>query len=344
MNGKYSILLFGNYDGTNIGDDCILLNVLNVFEKYANEIFIPSRCPKYITEKYNVDSIKLLSFQFISQFFHCNVFIVGGGGIFSKYIGPYAKFLPIFAILAKFCGKKVLYYNVGVYNTTPLLVKEFVKISMLFSDDISVRDKTSFNAIGYVGKIKNVRIRLDPGLTLKPLDESEAKKLLRHEGVKEDKFLVGLSLKYTMDEGTNSKIVSEVSKFIEWVIEDYNAEVVFFPFSFNQLRTIENDLEFAKEIRGALKSKNKNNFKIIKVFKYMPNEIKGMMGLMNIFIGMRFHSIIFAYSMKKPLIGVSYEEKCKDFLKSRQLPFIEVEHVEFDILKLLFLSNIIKDR
>lgn len=342
MKNRYRILLFGNYDGTNIGDDCILLHVLDKFAMYADEICIPSRRPEFIAEKYRVNSIQLLSLRFISEFLKSNIFLIGGGGIFSRYVGPYAKLLPLFAILAKLFGKKVIYYNMGVYSTTPFLVKECVKVSMLFSDDVSVRDKASFDAIGFVKKAKNVRIVSDPGFALEPIDVDEGKKLLLSEGVVFNKFLVGVSLKYTVNEKVNSKIVLEFSKFINWLIEKYNAEIIFFPFSFNPLRTVENDFEIAKQICKRLKSKNKGNFKVIQTHNYTPHEIKGMVGLMNVFIGMRFHSIVFAYSMKTPLLGVSYEEKCRDFLESRCLPFVKAEHVAFDILRELFVSNVMK--
>lgn len=344
MNGKSRILVFGNYDGTNIGDDCILLHVLNEFEKDANDIIIPSRRSVYIAEKYHVNSIQFCSFKFVSEFFKSNVFLIGGGGIFSRYIGPCAKFLPLFAMFAKLFGKKVIYYKVGVYNTAPFLVKELVKLSMLCSDEISVRDSVSFYTLGFVSRLKNVTITLDPGLALKPVDKSVAKRLLLYEKFVGEKILVGLSLKYTIDKEMNSKIVSEFSKFIDWIIEKFDAEVAFFPFSFNTKRTVENDLEIAKEIQKVLKSKNMMRFKVIQASNYTPNEIKGMVGLVDLFIGMRFHSILFAYSMKKPLIGVSYEEKCRDFLESKRLPFIDVEHVEFSAIKQLFLSKIMKDK
>ena len=74
MNNKYRILLFGNYDGTNIGDDCILLHVLDRFAIYADEICIPSRRPESIAEKYHVNSIPLLSFRFVSEFLKSDFF------------------------------------------------------------------------------------------------------------------------------------------------------------------------------------------------------------------------------------------------------------------------------
>jgi len=342
VNNKYRILLFGNYDGTNIGDDCILLHVLDRFAIYADEICIPSRRPESIAEKYHVNSIPLLSFRFVSEFLKSDFFLIGGGGIFSKYVGPYAKLLPLFAILAKLFSKKVIYYNVGVYNTTPFLVKESVKFSMLFSNNISVRDESSYDAIGFVKKVKNVRIVSDPSFALEPIGVDEAKRLLLNEGVVIDRFLVGVSLKYTMNEKVNSKVVSEFSEFVDWLIEKFDAEIIFFPFSFNPLRPVENDFEIAKQICKRLRSKKKDNFKVIQTRNYKPREIKGMIGLMNVFIGMRFHSIVFAYSMKTPLLGVSYEEKCRDFLESRCLQFIKAEHVAFDILRQLFLSDVMK--
>jgi polysaccharide pyruvyl transferase WcaK-like protein len=343
LNGRNRVLLFGNYDGTNVGDNCILVHVLRKFAECSSNICIPSRRPLHIVERCNVDSANLLSFRFISEFIKSDELIIGGGGIFSRYVGPYAKFLPLFAIAAKLFGKKVVYYNVGVYNTTPFLVKELVKLSMSCSDEISIRDEASLNAIGFVNKIKNVKTASDPGLTLEPINDHEARSILRNEGV-QDGFLVGLSLKSTMDKEINVRIVSEFSKFSDWVIEEFDAKVVFFPFSFNQIRAVENDIAIAEKVHQAMKTKNRKNFRIIQAGMYAPDEIKGIIGVMNVLLGMRFHSLVFAYSARTPLIGVSYEEKCKDFLQSRLLPFVEVERAEFGVLKNLFLSSVMGDK
>lgn len=343
MNRRRIILLFGNYDGTNIGDDCILLHILNEFSRYPNRILVPSRNPYYVANKYKVESIRLSDLNFISKFFTCDGILIGGGGIFSRYIGPYAKFLPLLALFSKLFGKKVIYYNIGIYKSAPFWIKELVKFSMLFSDEISVRDYASFETIRFLSKVKTIKIASDPGLTLKPIEKAEAKRLLQKEGVGNNDFLVGLSLKYTFDEELNSKIILEFSKLIAWLVEKLGATVVFFPFSFNTLRIIENDLKLAKKLKDFLKNKENNRFKIIKTWNYTPREIKGMIGLMDVFIGMRFHSIVFAYSMRRPLIGISYEEKCRDFLKSRKLPFLEVEYVDFFLIKQI-LFNVLKDR
>lgn len=340
---RYNILLLGNYDGTNVGDDCILLQVLDKFGKDSKRILVPSRNPDFIAKKYSVNSVSLSTFAFISNFLTCDVFLIGGGGIFSGYVGPYAMFLPLFALVAKLLGKKVIYYNIGVYETAPLFVRVLVKLSMLFSDKISVRDYASFKTIEFLGRVKPIRIVPDPGLTLKPIREVKARELLRKEGVFVSNFLVGISAKYTVEEHVNKKIISEFSKFITWLIKEFDATVIFFPFSFNSLRVIENDLHLAMKLKNFLEIKANDKFKIVKTWNYLPSEVKGMVGMMNFFVGMRFHSIVFAYSMGVPLIGVSYEEKCRDFLESRCLPFIKAEEVSFDILRRLFLSSVVSD-
>jgi polysaccharide pyruvyl transferase WcaK-like protein len=323
-----------------VGDNCILSHVLRRFARNSGSICIPSRRPLHIAKQYNVDSVRLFSFRFVSEFVKSNELIIGGGGIFSRYIGPYARFLPLVAIVAKLFSKKVVYYRVGVYRSTPSFVRGLVKLSMSCSDEISVRDDASRSAIGFVNKIRNVMTASDPGLTLEPIKAEEARGLLLNEGI-QDGFLVGFSLKPTIHETTNARIISEFAKFSDWLIEKFDAKVVFLPFSFNQMRAVENDVNIAKEVHRALKVGNRDSFRIIQGGVYAPNEIKGIIGIMSALVGMRFHSLLFAYSAGIPLIGVSYEEKCKDFLQSRRLPFVEAEHAEFGAMKALFLSSVI---
>jgi polysaccharide pyruvyl transferase WcaK-like protein len=62
------------------------------------------------------------------------------------------------------------------------------------------------------------------------------------------------------------------------------------------------------------KMKNKDRAKIIRGM-YSPQEILGVVGQMDMMIGMRLHSLIFAARMNVPVVGLSYDTKTSEFLR-----------------------------
>ena len=49
--------------------------------------------------------------------------------------------------------------------------------------------------------------------------------------------------------------------------------------------------------------------------RYLPSEILGTMGLMDVNIGVRLHALVFSALMDVPTIGISYEPKIDGFLE-----------------------------
>ena len=49
--------------------------------------------------------------------------------------------------------------------------------------------------------------------------------------------------------------------------------------------------------------------------RYLPSEILGTMGLMDVNIGVRLHALVFSAVMNVPTIGISYDPKIDGFLE-----------------------------
>jgi polysaccharide pyruvyl transferase WcaK-like protein len=330
-------ILLGNYDGTNLGDDSILCAIVKRLSS-KGRVIIPSRNADYVRKKYGVYAVNIVSFEFLKEFIKAKTLIVGGGGIFSKYMGPLAKLIPIAVLISKLLmRKKVIFYRIGVYSSTPFVVLLLLKFSMLFADEISVRDKASLKTLSIISHFKKIKIGRDPSFSVTPISKNKAAKLLQENKVNIDKFMIGISLKYTLNNNVNKNLILSVAKFLDWIVSKFDAEIIFIPFCFNTVRWFENDLHLAMKIKSIMK--NKKSFKILHSYNYTPYEIKGMIRLMDFFIGMRLHSIYFSTSVKVPTIGISYEEKCEDFLSSKKIPYVNVENVSFNVLKNLFMKS-----
>lgn len=326
------IMIIGNYGNRNIGDESVLDVLLNEknFKNNNIKIIIPSRNPKLVEDMHQVKAIKVPSLKLLWEFFSSDTIIISGGDLFSNLFGFYIIFIPIIAILARLIGKKVIYYSIGIYPSSQKSLKVLLLISILFANCISVRDEISLQTIRCIKKIKKIHIVPDPALKLKPIRSKNASYLLRREGIKKKNLLIGLSLKCLNKHEVDDKVINVISKFINWLIKWYNADIVFFPFEHNKTKHYKIDYFFGLRIKQNIQ--NKNKFKIIKG-EYTPAEIMGMIGKMDFFVGMRYHSLVFAYKMKVPFIGIAYAEKTDSFLKSIGKKSINVYNLNFNKLK-----------
>jgi len=68
------------------------------------------------------------------------------------------------------------------------------------------------------------------------------------------KPLVGINLR-TLHPSVRSNIVKDMASFFDWLIESYNAEIVFVPFGFGSIRGrfFDDDLIVAEELKRSMK-------------------------------------------------------------------------------------------
>jgi len=85
--------------------------------------------------------------------------------------------------------------------------------------------------------------------------------------------------------------------------------------------------------------KNKDKVNLITNKKYSNQEIMGLLGKMELFVGMRLHSLILASAMHTPILGLIYQDKVRNYLKELNLEEQRLEFSDFNAENLL---NVIK--
>ena len=71
-------------------------------------------------------------------------------------------------------------------------------------------------------------------------------------------------------------------------------------------------MEISKIIMHKMKYEDKT---VLMPNRYLPSEILGTMGLMDVNIGVRLHALVFSALMNVPTVGISYEPKIDGFLE-----------------------------
>ena len=160
----------------------------------------------------------------------------------------------------------------------------------------------------------------DPGFLMEPSGKNIIDNILHQEGiVKNDKPLVCFSpnwLEMTSYSFGNSisieerqeKYIQLMATIVEYIIEKIDANVCILSHMYGGLLSDDknDDRQVSNIIYNNLKNKSKAT--VIKG-KYMPDELKGIIGNCDMFLGGRMHATIASTSQSIPTITFAYGEK-----------------------------------
>lgn len=322
-NSKF--LFHGYYGFGNVGDEAVCSVLIDELQgKPGTEIIISSLDPDRSYKLHNVKSCsrKYRSFDFIKQLLTANILIFGGGG---KYGWRSFRRICILSLFFKLLRKKVVFRNVGLYyysgsaiNVDPKPPKELIKRVLLLltfnlADEITVRDEISKSFLRLCGVQKEIVIEKELALKLKPSSLERSHELLSNYVSLNRKLRIGVNLR-TLESSINDKLTKIIVNILDWLIETFDAEIVFIPFGYGSVaeRFFDDDRIIANEIKQKLK--NKQSFKIVEK-ELCPKDILGIFRLFDFFIGMRYHSVVFSKVAKVPAIALVYDTKIAYFLK-----------------------------
>ncbi len=309
------IAILGYYGHENIGDEAILEGLKLSIEQISKniEITVISDNPDIVVREHNIRAVKKVQTFYLAlpspkKFFKellaimallkkSKTLIIGGGGLFHDHFGikPYG-FIEI--ILAKIVDKPIILYSVGVgpYNTK--LGKLFAGVFLNQVNLIMVRDDISKQWIKKIGVTKpSTIVTVDPVLILPPPTDEDIFDL----GEKNCPWF-GISVRPWFRNSEYKNILAQIS---DYIISKYEAEVIFIPMHFGR------DDKTSHEIINMMQ--NENKARVIDG-KFSIYESMDIISKMDLLIGMRLHSIIFAAKMKVPVVGLIYDPKVENFL------------------------------
>lgn len=174
---------------------------------------------------------------------------------------------------------------------------------------ITVRDEISIKNINKLGVKKPVFLTADPAFLLNPITEEKVKIILSNEkitcpfvGFSVSKLFSRYKFKNFTEDNYKKYILSTI-EIINYINNNLNMNVVFIPHVIDQGN---DDRVVAEEILKLVE--NKEMVFSIKN-EYSPEELKGIIGKSEIFIGARMHSCIASTSMGVPTIAIAYSHK-----------------------------------
>ncbi len=316
------IVISGWYGFGNIGDESILQAMIDTFKKEWEEceIIVLSFNPEYTikTQKVNavhqipINGIKtwlknIVLFRWIKTLRaiqECDIFVMGGGG----FLSDWQPEVPVGWLkqmrIAKFFGKKTILYGIGA---GPFLTEQGKRDTKYyidhFVDEITVRDTTSLLNMKSLNVDTDLKLYKDPVMDLK-IDTTKIKR----ENIIGINFLELFKYKsFNQAEERFNQYVKSLNEILIYIKEHYPAYTIEFVSFF------ENDTNFYKRYF------NKFHIKIIEPNDY--TELVSSMKKYKLFIGTRFHSLIFALKTNTPAIGIVYQHKSLDLCKTYNINY-----------------------
>ena len=304
----YNILISGYYGFDNIGDESILRTLItSLREKIPDcSLTVLSHNPAATKEKYGVEAVdRMAPMAILRAVRHCDMLISGGGSLLQDVTSNRSiRYYLAIIRLAKFFRKKVFIYSQGIGPINRETNRRAAAKVLKRADGIVVRDERSAALLEEIGIAREkVAITADPVIRMKKPDKSVGAEILARAGAKrEGKLTVGWAIR---ERNRDSAFVREVTECIRWLKETYDAESVLIPFHYEEDREV--CAEIAQRAGESAKCLTE---------KYLSEDMLSIIGNMDVLVGVRLHSLIYAAIMGVPLIGVSYDPKCTAFLNS----------------------------
>lgn len=301
------ILVSGYYGFKNSGDDALLSAIIKDISKYKESpnLVVLSKNPKETQRLYRVRSINRFNIPSIMKHMKNAEMLISGGGTLMQD-GTSTKSLWYYLHIIKMALKrnmKVMLYSNGIGPLNHEKSRRDAREVLNKVDLITLRDSASAELLKEIGVNRpKILVTADPALGLEGASAEKGHKILEGIGTPKGKRLLGVSVRRWQENSPGfERIIAEVC---DYVSEEYDMIPVFIPMQ------IERDLTISQSIAAYMKHKA-----VVVKKRYSVDEVMSIVAAMDLCIGMRLHSLIYAAVASVPLIGLVYDPKVSSFME-----------------------------
>ena len=344
-----SVLLLGSYGQSNLGDDLLMWNYLGLLRDqgftriYVNantQDFIPKPVKRAYPDLQIINTYTTTVFSYISLIRSVDCIVYGGGTLYKElYVSTgrtkYSVIIRMmgFNILAKLFGTKLYHLNIGIGSLKTGLGRLTSKLALNAATKTVFRDKESYDYARKTLHVDENKIeKSTDGLFVSRIWERPWHKASLRIDRKKYKNVVGINILSDIPDWIDRDAYIYVMRQFVLRLLGQGNYVVFVPFqhAFNP----RNDLLFTKEIFDEI-LEGKSGYKVL---TEVPIDlVSSYMRQCDVFVGMRFHSLLLATANQVPFVAVAYDTKCWRFIQEIDYPYaIELEKIEIDTLMSLY--------
>jgi colanic acid/amylovoran biosynthesis protein WcaK/AmsJ len=269
--------------------------------------------------------------QLLRSYRDADLIIAAGGGYIytsSKLLGNLILLMTLynfyFAILL---GKPVYLYSQSIGPVAGKFQSWLIKRALRRVRLIEIREETSFNLVQSWHFQTPVYRTVDAAFLIPSEKSRVMNKIPTGQGIR-----IGITArKWFRKKEEQEQYERRVADCSNWLIDEMGAIIISVP----QV-TFEgggdDDRTIARNIFTHIKSKN--SMWLIED-ELTPQQIKGVCGRMNLFVGTRMHSNIYALSMNVPTLAIAYQPKTMGIMKQLGLGkfVLPIENLSLPLFK-----------
>ncbi|MFN2305227.1 MAG: polysaccharide pyruvyl transferase CsaB, partial [Anaerolineales bacterium] len=319
-----TILICGYYGAGNLGDEAILSAMLSDLREQRNDLdfIVLSFNPGETASRYRVQSILYKDLAGLTAAAQaCDLFILGGGGLFHDYWGVSEEDLFTQAhigisyyctavLLARLYKKPVMLYAVGVGPLFHDSGEQLTRLCFENADLATLRDIESLELLENLSiSSQEMHVLTDPAFSLQP-DHGAADDVL--QGLLSDELpVVGICLR-NWDVGVSAQAwQKEVAQALDQFLNTHTVQLLFVPFQVSSADILVNDQKVAENVVGMM---HHSDQAVVLLGDHSPETVMGILAQCQLVLGMRLHSAILAASCAVPVVGIIYDPKVKNVM------------------------------
>jgi len=328
-----SVTILGSFSGRNSGDAAILSAIVSqISSLYPGATFeVPTTNPSYIRDEFPAGrvkpieampwnlSLRLLGVPVFRSVARTDVTLITAGVLNDlRLFNPAFSFLLALRFLIPFAkrrNKSVVCFCVGVGPLSTYWGKRYTKyICNEHCDLIMTREDDSYDLLRQLGVTKPpMAVYADAAFNNEPANSTRINEILDVESIGREKPLVGMNVSSYVGDWLGKEAGVDKAEFrrrivktARRIIDELDVQLIF-------VVTQRMDGKFVDEVVGDVERPDR--VKVVSLEKYDNHEIMGILGQLELFVGMRLHSLILASAMHTPVVGINYHKKVGSILR-----------------------------
>lgn len=290
----------------------------------------------YIFKKLFKLDISVSRSSVLWNYYNSDIVISSGGDSMSGEGGIGVMNTLMNILYAILLGKPVVLYGCSIGYYKNRFIRSFAINIFNRTELILVREELSKKYLEEhnINKPK-IYFTADPAFALNPAQETRVLEILSDEGYgKLQRPIIGINTSGLIGrfkgEGqeTENDIARILARVIDDLIEQLNATIIMIP----HVYCINDD---RKAIKLTLDNV-KNRKKVVAINgEYTPQELKGIIGQCDLFVGARMHATIASTSMLVPTVGIAYSHKMHGIIGNmlcQEKYVIDIKDLDYKIL------------
>lgn len=314
----HRIILSGYYGFGNLGDEAILATLVQQLQDRC-ELVVLSASPAETEAEFGVRAIGRTDMPAIwAALSGASLFLSGGGGLMQDVTG--ALSVPYYAGLLKLAqwrGVPTMVFGQGIGPLNHLASRLMVRAAFSRAQAVTVRDQASFDLARSLGvKADRLTLAADPVLCLAPAPAERIDAIASSIGLSPDlpKIAVAVRPWYTWFERQFKVFNTALTQ----LSMESGAQLVLLPFQ------MPGDERITTELYDCLRYRPEGHVAPVAMLSapLTAPEMEGLIGRMDMVIGMRLHALIMAASSGVPSVGLVYDPKVEHLCNQWGFPCV----------------------